>query len=249
MPRKYARKTQAKLRRRNRRRQGNKVPHLPGTLAPQHMITQLKYVNQYQKNTPLGSAYGMFNQFRVNSIYDPDYTNTFGTSCLGLIQWRGLYQRYRVYKCAYTVRMTNLSADCIASGAIVFQNYLDGTYSVSDTMRPLSRRFTLGNREGSNKATLKGVIHLPKLAGVTAQQYKSDNNNLAGFGSSPVNPLFMTIIAASSNLTQAAGIAAQVDLTFFVEMMSTETSEALDLSTNLPVVPVANVCTTPGSLS
>jgi len=235
--------------RRQRRNRKNAIVHLPGTLAPQHMLTQLKYVQQYQKNTPLLGAYGMYNQFRLNSIYDPDYTNTLGTSCLGLIQWRGLYQRYRVYKVAYTIRISNISSDTMVSGAVVFQNYLDSSFSVSDLMRPLSRRFQLGNKEGSNKATIKGVVNLPKLAGVTPQQYKADNNNIAGFGSSPVNPLYMTVICSASNGAVNASVAAQCDLTYFVEMMSTETSEALDLNTGLPVVPGTAVCTVPGGIS
>jgi len=209
----------------------------------------LKYVNQYQKNTPLLSAYGLYNQFRLNSIFDPDYTNTLGTSCLGLIQWRGLYQRYRVFKVAYTIRISNISSDTMVSGAVVFQNYLDSTFSVSDTMRPLARRFQLSNKEGSNKATIKGVINLPKLAGVTSQQYKSDNNNIAGFGSSPLNPLYMSVIVSASNGGINASVASQVDLTYFVEMMSTETNEALDLGTGLAVVPTANYCTSTSSLT
>jgi len=203
-----------------------------------------------QKSVPLGGAVAMFNQFRLNSIFDPDYTNTTGAnniSCLGVKNWQGLFQRYRVYKVAYTVKLSNISSDGVVAGALVFQNYVDTGFSVSDLIRPLARRFELGNKEGNNKAVLTGVIHLPKLAGVTPTQYKTDNNNVSGFAGNPTANNLMTILLRASNALAPTSVAAQVDFTYFVEMMATEASpESIDVATGLELVPANVVCTTGG---
>lgn len=238
-----------------RQRKGRRagITRLPGTLAPQHMLVKLKYMATLQKSTPLGSVVGNFNQFRLNSIYDPDYTNSTGStniSALGLANWSGLFQRYRVYKVGYTVKLSHISSDGIVTGALVFQNYLDTSFSISDMIRPLSRRFELGNKEGNNKAVLKGVIHLPKLAGVTPTQYRTGEGTQSGFSTNPASPLYMTILVQASNGSVSASVAAQVDFTYYVEMMSTQASpESVDVATGLPIVPSSAVCTVPGGLS
>jgi len=234
---------------RRARRQANKIVHLPGTLAPQHMITQLKYINTLGKSAPANKV-AMFNQFRLNSIWDPDATQVLsGTSVLGLAQWRALYQRYRVFKCAYKFTFSNLSADSVVNGAVVPANYLDTTFSFSDTMRPLAKRFSIGNREGSNKTVVRGVINLPKLAGVSPIQYRTDLTNEAGFGANPANPLYISVIMINSNPSLVANVVCQTEFTYYVEMMATEaSSEAIDHSTGLPLVPEFNVCTTSGGI-
>jgi len=207
------------------------------------MITTLKYLNTLGKAAPANKI-AVFNQFRLNSIWDPDYTNTLGTSCLGLQQWRNFYQRYRVFRCAYKLTFSNLSADSVVTGAVVPANYLDTTFSISDYMRPLAKRFEIGNREGSNKTIVRGVINLPKLAGVSPVQYRSDTANLSGFNNNPVNPLFISVIVDNSNASLVANIVCQIEMTYTVEMMATEASnEAVTVATGLAVVPEANFCT------
>jgi hypothetical protein len=221
------------------RRRGG-IPHLPGTLAPQHMITQLKFVSNFQKLMPAGGAVTSFNQYRLNSVWDPDYTNTLGTSCLGLAQWEKIYQRYRVYKLDYHVRLTNLTPDTVITGALVPANYVDSTFSVSDFMRPLARRFELGNNQGQNRSAIKGSIYLPKLMGVTGAQYKADGTTESGWRANPTQPLLMNIVLQSTNVAGQIAVGCQVEFTYHVEMMGIEaSSEAIDVSTGLALVPVA----------
>ena len=198
---------------RKTRRAGNPLTRLPGTLAPSRMLVTLKYLNTLGKSAPAGKV-ANFNQFRLNSIWDPDYTNTLGTSCLGVSQWT------------------------------TPANYLDTTFSWSDIMRPGAKRFEIGNREGQNKTVVRGVVNLPKLTGINATQYKADPHNLAGMGQSPVQPLYITVILTNSNPTLAANVVCQVEMTYYTELMGiVPTVEAIDLNTGLPVVPQANVCT------
>jgi len=222
-----------------RRRKAGAVVHLPGTLAPQHMITQMKYVSNFQKLMLAGGNVQSLNQYRLNSIYDPDYTTALsGTSALGLQQWRTLYQRYRVYKVDYHIRLTNLTPDTTINGAIVPANYVDGTFTISDMMRPLARRFELGNNQGQNRAVVRGSVYLPKLMGVTGAQYKADGTTECGFGANPSQPLLLNIIFQSSNTSGQPAVACQVDFTYYVEMMGIDASpEALDHSTGSSIEP------------
>lgn len=222
------------------RRTGGGIPSLPGTLAPQHMLVKLKYVSNFQKLLPAGGAVQSLNQYRLNSIYDPDYTNTLGTSVLGWAQWKALYQRYRVFKCDYTIRLTNLTPDTAITGAIVPANYVDTTYSRGDFMRPMARRFELGNNNGQNRSLLKGSIYLPKLTGITAAQYKATRDTECGFDANPLMPLLMNIIFQSTNVSGQVAIACQIEMTYHVELMGIGAgAEALDHATGLPEVPAA----------
>jgi len=249
-PRKQYKKKKSAPRRARAPRSTAGPVKLPGTLAPQHMITQLKYITNLQKNIPAGGSVTSFNQYRLNSVWDPDYTNTLGTSALGLLQWRTLYQRYRVFKCDYVLKFTNLTPDTTITGAIVPANYVDATFSVSDMMRPLAKRFALGNNSGQNRSIVKGSIYLPKLMGVTGAQYKADGTTEAGFSANPSQPLLMNIVLQSTNLLGACTVGCQVDLTYHVEMMGIEASpEALDHSTGIALVPVSSFATFSGGLS
>lgn len=221
-----------------------KALHLPGTLIPQHVTTKMKYVTTLQKSFPLLGKPGLFNQFRLNSIWDPDETSVLtGTSALGWIQYAQLYQRYRVYRCDYRISMTNLSEDTIVAGAIVVQNANDVSFSVSDYMRPLAKRFQLGNRSGSNKAVITGSIYLPKLAGESPVQYKTNPNNLSGFTTNPATPLNLTIVGNCTNGGVAASVAAQVDLTYHVELMATNVAIETAGVNGQPIVPESIYCT------
>jgi len=215
--------------------------HLPGTLAPQRILTQMKYVVNYQKLLLAGGAIQSLNQYRLNSIYDPDYTNALtGTSAFGILQWRAIYQRYRVFKVDYKIRLTNLTPDTTINGALVPANYVDTSLSVTDFMRPMARRFELGNNNGMNRTTLSGSIYLPKLMGVTPAQYKADGTTECGFGANPAQPLLMNVLVQSSNVSGQIAVAAQVEFTYYVELMGIDSSgEALDHSTGVAVVPVS----------
>ncbi|UAU47004.1 Cap [Chicken proventriculitis-associated circular virus 14] len=213
---------------------------IPGTLAPQHMLVKLKYVNNFQKLLAAGGAIQSLNQYRLNSIYDPDYTNTLGTSVLGWAQWKALYQRYRVFKMDYVIRLTNLTPDTAIAGALVPANYVDTTYSRGDFMRPLARRFELGNNNGMNRSLLKGSIYLPKLTGITGAQYKATRDTECGFDANPLMPLLMNILVQSTNVSGQIAVACQVDFTYHVELMGIGAgAEALDHATGLPEVPVS----------
>ena len=223
-----------------RARQATSGPvSIPGTLAPQHMLVKLKYVNNFQKLLAAGGAIQSLNQYRLNSIYDPDYTNTLGTSVLGWAQWKALYQRYRVFKMDYVIRLTNLTPDTAITGALVPANYVDTAFSRVDLMRPLARRFELGNNNGQNRSLLKGSIYLPKLTGITGAQYKATKDTECGFDANPLMPLLMNILVQSTNVSGQIAVACQVDFTYHVELMaSTMGAEALDHATGLPEVPV-----------
>jgi len=215
--------------------------NFPGTLIPQHVTAKLVYMTTLQKSCPASGAIGALNIFRLNSIWDPDQTTALtGTTALGVYQYQALYQRYRVYRCDYTITLTNLSEDTVVTGAIVPTNYNDTSYSVSDYMRPMAKKFLLGNRSGQNRTVVKGSIYLPKLAGVSAVQYKTDTNNQSGILANPVSVNNLTIVANSSNAGITPSVAFQVQLIYHTEFMSTQASvEGIDHATGLPIVPTS----------
>lgn len=66
-------------------------------------------------NLDLSSTGGAENAFRLNSLFDPDFTGV-GTQPVGFDQWSGLYNRYRVHSCKVHVEFissgTTLGAIC-----------------------------------------------------------------------------------------------------------------------------------------
>lgn len=82
-----------------------------GTIFPQRCMVKLPYSQPSNVLVPDGLLAARGWLFRLNSVYDPDYTSLFGHQPRGLDQWAALYAQYRVHACSYNVEYYCTTAD------------------------------------------------------------------------------------------------------------------------------------------
>lgn len=188
------------------------------SVVPDRFFVKLKYSEQFGMTyTPATAA---SYQFRVNSIFDPNYTGT-GHQPLGHDQWQNIYNRYRVYGCKYRIYFTNISTTEQAEVAVQLRPNLT-TASDYDTIRESA--YTVYKNilgvEGSGQATrcAKGYAGVCKLRGMSKARIKAEDSFQANFGSNPANTPSINLHMQNQNVGTGCTIRARVDLTFLCEL-------------------------------
>lgn len=158
--------------------------------------------------------------YNVNGIYDPE-TGALNDQNLGFAEYMRLFNRYRVYKVDYQVTLYNVATDSAIAGSLSFseqgQQMVIG--DVQQLQLPYSRRFTLApqGNTGSMK-TIKGSILLPRVTGLTAEQYRTSDYFWGTSSSNPSTVLQMSINAININALVNCGLQCDVRYTAHVEL-------------------------------
>jgi len=189
-----ARKPKRTYRRRAPNRRGQtSVTKIRGSVMPDKMIVKMPYVDYQKVNAAGGSNTPNYFQktYALNSLYDPEPGVVGNSEPLGTLEWQQLYNKYRVFGASYEITLTNLSSDTSVAGCLYFASDGSSTgLAVNPTSwlaQPHSRRFTIGNREGSSKIVMKGYVSLPKYLDMTSAQYKMEEQT-AGWLDGSIGP-------------------------------------------------------------
>lgn len=181
-----------------------------------NVVVKLRYFDHY--SLVLGA---LSQTFRLNSVYDPDYTNA-GHQPYGFDQMAGLYSFYRVVRGSYIVTGANADLTSYApSKAYVLVT--DGG-DPGGTMSNAAERGgpgvvkTIGAVTGSHGIqTWKGKFDVAKIAGIKRSELMGGDYG-AVVSTNPVDIIWMWIYAASGAASES--ILFSVDLTFEVEFSS-----------------------------
>lgn len=160
------------------------------------LLTRLKYHERASLSLTGGVA--QVYSFRVNSLYDPNYTGG-GHQPGGYDQLTAIYNKYRVYKCDYILKMISYDTASTVETSIIANN--EPTYSqANDTMAETQRgRYTQWN--AYNPQTIRGSIYLPALNGKTSAQYKADEDTYGVWNANPNETLSLHIQNVSGQTT------------------------------------------------
>lgn len=185
-----ARKSKNRSKRRSRGPvQGEPIKGFPvqRTLFPIEYRGTLVY-SGYLALTP--SAGAVSDQvYRLNSIYDPDYSGT-GITVMGYTQVNALYQRYRVLSAKATVQWDNLSSDPATAFLVASPN---PTISANINYIQSQRISWTSPISGKGGPTKSHVVSLPihKVFGVPALQVKTEHDFAASLGANPANSVYL----------------------------------------------------------
>lgn len=184
---------------------------------PDRFFTKLTYSEAFAM-TYTGSGAPFYHQFRINSIFDPNYSGT-GHQPLGHDSFITLYNRYRVYGMKYKITFVNRETSYQVD--IALQNRPNTTIHTNmDTIyeSPYSQKVTLGI-EGSGQAvrTLKGYASCAKILGISKTQLKTDDENSAIAGSNPTAQPMQTLYIFNQVSNQTAVISVRVEYVYFCE--------------------------------
>lgn len=193
---------------------------------PDKMLVKLPYADLQGVN---GVTWYAQKSYNINGLYDPE-TGALNQQNLGFSQYMGLYNKYRVYKVDYDVTIINTSLSAVA-GSISFAKQgeqMDIT-DVQQLQVPYSRRFTLGLgglTSPSNKSMirLRGSIYLPRVAGRTSEQYRTNPVYAGTVSTNPSEIIQMSINGININQTVQATLQVDVRYTCYVELFDRDTS-------------------------
>lgn len=232
LQRKNLRRRIRKNKRANRRGRKIAVTRIVQRTLPDKLLVKLPYTDLQGL-----SGTGPSNQksYNVNSCYDPE-TGAINDQNLGFDQYMALYGKYRVYKVTYQVTMYNISNSAVA-GSLNFseQGQQMNLADIQHLQLPYSRRFTLApsGNTGSMK-TIKGSIWLPRVVGLTPEQYRTNDKYVGSGGSSPAGIIQMSMNFININVNLGVGIQADVRYTSYCELFD----RVNILSTQAPPEPV-----------
>lgn len=171
----------------------------------------MKYVSRQTIDPGLLGAAGVY-QFRINSIFDPDFTGV-GGQPLAHDQFEPLFESYIVSSCRYRVVFSNTGVNGYCIGV-----YVSDQQTVSNITENMiengSAEWDLiaQNTSGPSIKEFNGYVDLAKLQGRTFKNYLDDERGGANFGSNPADPVFLTVFASDSDQGDPAAIRTWVEL-------------------------------------
>lgn len=163
---------------------------IPGQPFPRTKRAKLKYA--YCPTSAPSSALGIYtqiNQFRLNSIYDPDLTGAGSTAAL-YSQLAAIYRRYRVWNTKVRLHVMGYSGVNAVVTLVPRNDAALGSSLVTDMQTPYSK-YVQVNTYGDEKI-LKLDLDLPKFNGSTAIEYV-DDRFASTMLNSPVEEMNFTI--------------------------------------------------------
>lgn len=180
----------------------------------------LRYAQEFSVNPSVAGA-AVTQQFRVNSLFDPDFTGV-GHQPMGFDQLMALYNRYLVYGVAYEIIM-NFEDNTAARQAIVGHHLNLSSSTTTDWTQYAENPFTeiqmLENIGGSkSQAVFKGYIDIAKIYGMKKSEIETEANFWGQATTNPTQLVFHDIFAAGANATDTAPVRGLVRYTFYCKM-------------------------------
>lgn len=169
------------------------------------------------KTLSTGSAvFGTEFQYRLNSLYDPDYTSA-GHQPYGYDQMAALYNKYRVKAVRYTLTFTTPgAANDIKCGVVFRPNTTAGISSGNVWIvdeDPAGITADLSS-SGDRRAVITGRIEMSKIFGISKTKLMAEDNYSAAVTSNPTNVVYMTFATICYDGTNAVSSSCNVALDF-----------------------------------
>ncbi len=167
--------------------------------------------------TEPAASTGAIQQFRLNSLYDPDFTNV-GTTALGYTALTGVYGLFRVVRCRVVARFVLSTTGTASVGMLPGLNStVSSTYHFLEAEPNACSKMIQGNVGGGHSlAEFNKVYNMAKVSGITKRQYDTDFDFAHSTGANPAKPVYLTaFIAGNSAAVQT--VILNVRLIFEVE--------------------------------
>jgi hypothetical protein len=128
----------------------------------------------------------------MNDVFDPDFSGG-GLQPLGFDQYTALYGRYHVAKFRYEVTFSNTSAAPVFVGLYASpQSTLPAVAIAWFVVNSTARTRCLGAVSGGNNTVVfRGTVNLPRVLGVTPQEYFADQDFGANTTSTPARVAYL----------------------------------------------------------
>lgn len=159
--------------------------------------------------------------FRLNSVYDPDYSGT-GTVAVPYNTWSGIYLNYKVRRATMRLSGTyNGSTGSCANVTIAPLAYQAVVPTNPNTWRILpysnTKVVSMATNGGNSVAHLTSTFDLAQVCRITKQQYAIDMDWSGSIGSNPPRVVFGGVLFQPVGSTAAGTLTFTVNITYDVE--------------------------------
>lgn len=136
--------------------------------------------------TEAAAGAGAFNTFRINSIYDPDYTGV-GSSAVGYSARALFFGRYKVLRVRFSVRFWGSTGGNSLVGVMFGGNTTFAANPLLWAVEPNSHSKMLQGNTGTTHSVVCFDMTVPihKVVGITKKQFDTDLDWQSSFGSNP----------------------------------------------------------------
>jgi hypothetical protein len=207
----------------NRKGKGRKsvvpVPHYAP--APSSRRVVMSYVAPVAVTESAVYA-GSTSFYRLNSIYDPDYSGV-GTSVLGYTDWMDFFARYRVLKA--TVRFTGFVSGLSANGVgMIVLAPIPRSATVPANLNswpaiPFGQYRVIAPVDGgNNKADFTITYDMAEVSRITKEQYMDEAEYQGTKGTNPTREIFLFLGMRSINSGTIATMAGLIEISYEVEL-------------------------------
>lgn len=183
---------------------------------PPYRWVNLRYTGTFLMSTGTG-VYGTEQVFRLNSLYDTDFTNA-GHQPYGFDQMATLYNSYIVDKAYINLEISNPSNDglivsaCIQPSAASFSLTGKGVEAITEQPMVVTRRL---NNSGSQKTSIRQSIPMWIAEGISKIIYEAEINQYgATVGANPSAVPYLRFAACSDSGTAGHTVTCVLTLTF-----------------------------------
>lgn len=200
-------------------------PLIQGGAFPATLFTKHRYSQQlilYTDN--LTNRTGTEVAFRLNSLYDPDFTGT-GHQPLGFDQLTPIYKVYRVYKVECQVRITGKFGSGVTFCAVNVRpgqaSYQIGGLKKGDEILEQPSNTLM---DGAINQTWSSTYYIADIDGVTRQRVTTDDQYCAQVGTNPVLGPYLSVACGTWDEPAAATNGCYVVVSFVYHAMWTNTA-------------------------
>lgn len=184
-------------------------------IMPNRGFTKL---NWYHSTSVTPTTSWSLNQYRMNSIFDPDYTGV-GHQPLGHDEFAYFYNRYRVLAAKIRVTFTPITANAdILCGLGVHPG--SGGALTWQTMHEDDRWKTCLAHGERGSRTMKIYSSLNSVIGITRREFAHDDLYQAFFGSNPSAVVYGTWYTQNVDEATSTTIRVQTKISYYVELSS-----------------------------
>lgn len=190
-----------------------------------NMFCKFRYTSTNIITTGTAGVCGTEQIFRLNSLYDPDYTNV-GRQPYAFDQLMQLYRKYIVHGVHINIVWEDPDADSIVCCAMVQPS--SGTLALTgrgiDEVKEKSGVITRClNDSGKQVLNISQYIPMHKLEGITKQQYSNSLDLYAGTASAgPAITPYLRLAVGSARNTGGSTCVSRVTFTFMTQLYERE---------------------------